>query len=50
MIRKFEKWKLYSSFIDNIRGANLADMQLMSKFDKEICSLLCAIDIYSKHA
>ena len=27
VIRKFEKWKLHSSFADNISGVNLADMQ-----------------------
>ena len=34
IIRKFEKRKLHSSFIDNVWGADLADMQLISKFDK----------------
>ena len=34
IIRKFEKRKVYSTFKDNIWGADLADMQLMSKFDK----------------
>ena len=29
--RKFETRKAQSSFIDNIRGADLADMQLISK-------------------
>ena len=28
VIKKFEKQKVYSSFIDNILGADLADMQL----------------------
>ena len=28
IIEKFEKGKVHSSFIDNIRGADLADMQL----------------------
>ena len=45
-----EKRKVNSSFIDNIWGADLADMQLLSKFNKEICILLCVIDIYSKYA
>ena len=30
---KFNKKKLYSHFIDNIWGADLADMQLISKFN-----------------
>ena len=33
IIRKFEKRKVYSSFRDNIWGADLADMQLLSKFN-----------------
>ena len=31
-------------------GADLADMQLISKFNKGICFLLCVIDIFSKSA
>ena len=31
-------------------GAYLADMQLVSKFNKGFRFLLCAIDIYSKYA
>ena len=34
IIRKFKKRKVYSTFKDNIWDANLADMQLISKFDK----------------
>ena len=34
IIRKFKKRKVYSSFIDNIWGPDLADMQLLSKFNK----------------
>ena len=49
IIRKFQKRKAHSSFVDNIWGAALADMQLLSKFHKGIRFLLCAIDIYSKH-
>ena len=48
IIRKFEKRKVHSSFIDNIWDADLADMQLLSKFIKGIF-LLCVIDIYSKY-
>ena len=40
IIRKFKKWKVYSSFKDNIWGADLADIQLISKFNKEIRFLL----------
>ena len=34
IIRKFNKRKIHSSFIDNIWGANLADMQLIIIFNK----------------
>ena len=50
IIRKFKKRKVYSSFRDNIWGADLADMQLISKFNKGFRFLLCAIDIFSKYA
>ena len=45
IIRKFNKRKVYSSFKDNIWGADLADMQLLSKFNKGIEYLLCVIDL-----
>ena len=50
IIRKFNKRKVYSSFRDNIWGADLADMQLLSKFNKGIKYLLCVIDSFSKYA
>ena len=50
IIRKFEKRKVYSSFGNNIWGADLADMQLLSKFSKGFKFLLCVIDIFSKYA
>ena len=50
IIRKFKKRKVYSSFRDNIWGVDLADMQLLSKFNKGFRFLLCVIDIYSKYA
>ena len=50
IITKFEKIKVYSAFKDNIWGANLADMQLISKFNKGFRFLLCVIDIFSKYA
>ena len=34
IIRKFQKRKVHSSFIDNIWDADLGDMQLISKFNK----------------
>ena len=49
-IRKFEKRRVYSTFEDNIWGVDLADMQLLSKYNKGIRFLLCVIDIFSKYA
>ena len=49
IIRKFEKRKVYSSFKDNIWGVDLADMQLISKYNKKIKYLLCAIDLFRKY-
>ena len=42
--------KVYSSFRDNIWAVDLADMQLLSKFNKGFLFLLCVIDIFSKYA
>ena len=50
IIRKFKKRKVYSGFKDNIWGADLADMQLISKFNKGFRFLLCVIDIFSKYS
>ena len=50
IIRKFEKRKVYSAFKDNIWGVDLADMQLLSKYNKGIRFSLCVIDIFSKYA
>ena len=44
------KRTVYSGFKDNIQGADLSDMQLISKFNKEFRFLLCVIDIFSKYA
>ena len=48
IIKKFKKRKVHSPFIDNIWGADLADVKL-SKFNKEIFSLICVIDIFSRY-
>ena len=50
IIRKFKKRKVYSTFKDNIWDVDLADMQLLSKYNKGIRFLLCVIDIFSKYA
>ena len=50
IIRKFNKGKVYSRFKDNIWGVDLADMQSLSRKNKGIKYLLCAIDLCSKYA
>ena len=35
IVRNFKKRTVYSRFKDNICGADLADMQLISKFNKQ---------------
>ena len=50
IIRKCKKIKVYSSFRDNIWGVDLADMQLLNKYNKGIKYLLCVIDLFSKYA
>ena len=50
IIRKFEERKVHSPFIDSIWDEDLADMQLISKFNKRFRFLLCVVDIYSKYA
>ena len=49
ILSKFKKRKVYSSFKDNIWGVDLADMQLLSKYNKGIRYLLCVIDFFSKY-
>ena len=48
VIKNFKKGKVHSTFIDNIWGTDLADMQLISKFNQGIRFLLCVIVIFSK--
>ena len=50
IIRKFNKRKVYSQFKVNVWGVDLADMQSLSRKNKGIKYLLCAIDLYSKYA
>ena len=49
IVRNFKKRIVYSGFRDNIWGADLADMHLLSKFNKGF-RFLCAIDVFSKYA
>ena len=48
-VGKFEKRKVHSSFTDYIWGTDLADMQLIIKFNNGICCLLCVINIFIKY-
>ena len=50
IINKFNKRKVYSQFKDNIWGVDLAKMQSLSRKNKGIKYLLCAIDLYSNYA
>ena len=50
IIKKFRRRKVYSSFRDNIWDVDLADMQSLSKYNKGIKYLLCAIDLFNKYA
>ena len=50
IIRKFNKRKVHSPFIDNIWRADLIDVQLISKLYKGFSFLLCVINIYRKYA
>ena len=49
-IKNFKRRKVYSRFKDNICGVDLADMQLISKYNKLIRYLLCVIDLFSRYA
>ena len=50
IIKNFKRRKVYSSFKDDIWGVDLADMTLISKFNKVIKYLLCAVDLFSSFA
>ena len=50
IIKFFLKRTVCSRFKDNIWGADLADIQLIGKFNKGFRFLLCVIDVFSKYA
>ena len=50
IIKNFKRRKVYSSFKDKICGVDLADMSLISKFNKGIKYLLCVIDLFSRYS
>ena len=47
--RKFNRREAYSFSRDNIWGADLVDTQSLSKCNKRIKYLLCAIDLFNKY-
>ena len=49
IIRNLKKEQFALDLWDNIWGADLADMQLISKFNKGFRFLLCVIDVFSKY-
>ena len=49
IIKKFKKLKVHLPFTNNISGADFADMQLISQFNRGFRFLLRVIDIYSKY-
>ena len=49
-IEKFKRRRVCSSFKGNIWGVDLADMQLISKYNKGIRYLLRGIGFFSKYA
>ena len=49
-MKQFERRKNYSYFKDNICGADLADMELINKYNKGIRFLLCVIDLFSNYS
>ena len=50
LLQNYLKKKVHSSFKNNIWGADLADMQLLSKYNKGNRYLLCTIDLFPKYA
>ena len=50
IIKKFKKREIHATFKDNIWDADLADMQLLRRYNEGIRFLLCVIDIFRKYA
>ena len=48
LLENLKKRKAFSSFVDNICGADLAHMQLVSSFNKGICFSKRVINTFSK--
>ena len=50
LLENLRKRKVYSFSKDNVWGFGLADMKLISKYNKGIKYLLCVIDLFSRYA
>ena len=50
IVKNFKRKKVYSSYKDNIWDVDLADMTLISKFNKGIKYLFCVIGLFSRCA
>ena len=50
IVRKILKRTVYSSLKDNIWGADLADMKSLSKYNRGIKYVLCAIELFCENA
>ena len=48
VIKRFEKWKVHSSVLDDIWGADLADMKLIRTFNKRFQFLIKRLLIQTK--
>ena len=47
--KKFKRRKFYARFKANIWAANLAEMESLSSKYKNVKSLLCVIDVFTKY-
>ena len=47
---KYDGYQKGLASMDNVWSIDLADMQSLSKYNKEIKYLLCAVDLFSKYA
>lgn len=50
LIKRFQNWKVYARFKDNIWAEDLVEMGALSFFNCGINDLLCVIDIFIKYA
>ena len=50
IIKNFKRRKVYSSFKDVIWDVDLANVELISKYNKGIRYLLCVIDLFNRYA